>query len=87
MSDEHANHQQWLINQIKEIRTYSGINKPITLDSALILDLHIDSLEMLELVTAIEEYTSQPLSDKVWLKWHYLQDIADYLVVTMDVGN
>ncbi|WP_283126523.1 acyl carrier protein [Providencia stuartii] len=87
MSHFSSSHQQWLINQIKEIRTYSGINKPITMDSALILDLHIDSLEMLELVTAIEEYTAQPLNDKVWFKWHYLQDIADYLTVTMDVGN
>ncbi|MEY0232876.1 acyl carrier protein [Providencia manganoxydans] len=87
MSFVNLSHQQWLINQIKEIRTYSGINKPITMDSALILDLHIDSLEMLELVTAIEEYTAQPLNDKVWLKWHYLQDVADYLAVTMGGGN
>lgn len=87
MGDESLGHPEWLINQIKEIRTYSGITKPITMDSALILDLHIDSLEMLELVTAIEQYTAQSLSDTVWMKWHYLQDVADYLSATMDTAS
>lgn len=81
MSDAQRIHQQWLTNQINEIRTYSGITKTFTMESELILDLHIDSLEMLELVTAIEEYTGQPLSDKVWIKWHILQDVVDYLIL------
>lgn len=71
--------QQWVENQIKEIRTYSGIKKPFTMDSALIRDLHIDSLEMLELITAIEQYTEKSISDHIWMQWYRLQDIADYL--------
>lgn len=72
-------HQTWLINQIKEIRTYSGITKPFNMDSALIVDLHIDSLEMLELITAIEQYTEKSISEHIWMQWYRLQDIADYL--------
>ncbi|ENR5392975.1 TPA: acyl carrier protein [Providencia rettgeri] len=72
--------QQWVENQIKEIRTYSGITKPFTMDSALIRDLHIDSLEMLELITAIEQYTGQPINDEVWMKWYNLRDITEYLL-------
>lgn len=72
--------QQWVENQIKEIRTYSGITAPFTMDSALIRDLHIDSLEMLELIAAIEQYTGQPISDEVWMKWHNLRDIVEYLL-------
>ncbi|MBG5920520.1 acyl carrier protein [Providencia stuartii] len=79
MSIRHLIHQTWLTEQIKAIRTYSGIDKPIEMDSALILDLHIDSLEMLELITAIENYTGQPLNDSIWVKWYRLQDIVDYL--------
>nr|WP_282554846.1 MULTISPECIES: acyl carrier protein [Providencia] len=52
------------------------------MDSTLILDLHIDSLEMLELITAIEDYTGQRLNDNIWVKWHRLQDIVDYLSQT-----
>lgn len=72
-------HWQWLNNQIQEIRTYSGIANDFTIDSALIADVHIDSLEMLELIAAIELYIEQPLKDEVWMKWHYLRDIVDYL--------
>ncbi|EJF7712057.1 MULTISPECIES: acyl carrier protein [Providencia] len=72
--------QQWVENQIKEIRTYSGITKPFTMDSALIRDIHIDSLEMLELITAIEQYTGQPINDEVWMKWYKLSDIVEYLL-------
>ncbi|WP_272694276.1 acyl carrier protein [Providencia sp. PROV036] len=72
--------QQWVENQIKEIRTYSGITKSFTMDSALIRDLHIDSLEMLELITAIEQYTGQPINDEVWMKWYNLRDITEYLL-------
>lgn len=72
--------QQWVENQIKEIRTYSGITKPFTMDSTLIRDLHIDSLEMLELITAIEQYTEQSISDEIWMKWYNLRDITEYLL-------
>ncbi|CAB5541503.1 acyl carrier protein [Providencia hangzhouensis] len=72
--------QQWVEDKIKEIRTYSGITEPFTMDSALIRDLHIDSLEMLELIAAIEQYTGQPISDEVWMKWYNLQDIVEYLL-------
>ena len=72
-------HWLWLVEQIQQIRTYSGITNSYTMDSALIVDVHIDSLEMLELITAIEQYTGQGINDEVWMKWRYLRDIADYL--------
>ncbi|MEW2739173.1 acyl carrier protein [Providencia sp. PROV130] len=72
--------QQWVEDKIKEIRTYSGLTKPFTMDSALIRDLHIDSLEMLELIAAIEQYTGQPINDEVWMKWYNLRDITEYLL-------
>ena len=82
MSTDNLIHQTWLTEQIKAIRAYSGIHKPITMDSTIILDLHIDSLEMLELIAAIEDYTGQRLNDNIWVKWHRLQDIVDYLSQT-----
>ncbi|MBN4866006.1 MULTISPECIES: acyl carrier protein [Providencia] len=72
-------HWLWLVEQIQQIRTYSGITNSYTMDSALIVDVHIDSLEMLELITAIEQYTGQGINDEVWMKWRYLRDIVDYL--------
>ncbi len=73
-------HWQWLSEQIQFIRTYSGIEKALTIDSELIRDVHIDSLEMLELIAAIEQYTEQPIHDAVWMKWHNLLDIVEYLL-------
>lgn len=73
-------HWQWLSDQIQQIRTYSGITNDFTLDSTLIADVHIDSLEMLELITAIEQYTGQPINDEVWMKWYNLRDITEYLL-------
>ncbi len=75
-------HWQWLEHQIQQIRTYSGIRYCLTMDSTLIEDVHIDSLEMLELISSIEQYTKQPLSDDIWMEWNRLQDIVDYLVKT-----
>ncbi|MEQ4676080.1 acyl carrier protein [Providencia vermicola] len=72
-------HWLWLLEQIQQIRTYSGITNSYTMDSALIVDVHIDSLEMLELITAIEQYTGQGINDETWMKWRYLRDIVDYL--------
>ncbi|MTB65442.1 acyl carrier protein [Providencia sp. wls1943] len=72
--------QQWLVRHLQQIREYSGINKTYSMDAELIADVHIDSLELLELIAAIEEYTEQPLRDEVWMKWQRLQDIVDYLV-------
>ena len=72
--------QQWLERHLQQIREYSGINKTYSMDAELIADVHIDSLELLELIAAIEEYTEQPLKDEMWMKWRRLQDIVDYLV-------
>lgn len=72
-------HWLWLLEQIQQIRAYSGIVDRYTIDSELIADVHIDSLEMLELITAIEQYTGQGINDEVWMKWRYLRDIVDYL--------
>ena len=73
-------HWQWLSDQIQQIRTYSGITNDFTLDSALIADVHIDSLEMLELITAIEQYTKVSIQDEAWMKWYNLRDITEYLL-------
>lgn len=73
-------HWQWLFEQIQQIRTYSGITNDFTLDSTLIADVHIDSLEMLELIAAIEQHTGQPINDEVWMKWYKLSDIVEYLL-------
>ncbi len=75
-------HWQWLENQIQLIRAYSGITHCLTMNSTLIEDVHIDSLEMLELISSIEQYTKLPLSDDIWMKWNRLRDIVDYLVKT-----
>ncbi|MEX0422684.1 acyl carrier protein [Providencia rettgeri] len=73
-------HWLWLSEQIQQIRAYSGIADSYTMDSALIRDLHIDSLEMLELIAAIEQYTKVPIQDEIWMKWYNLQDIVEYLL-------
>nr|WP_301537976.1 acyl carrier protein [Providencia rettgeri] len=73
-------HQQWLENTIYALRAYSGIKLQVTMDSSIIEDLHIDSLEMLELITEIERYTGFPLLDEIWMKWRYLRDIVNYLL-------
>ncbi|MBW3114850.1 acyl carrier protein [Providencia hangzhouensis] len=80
MTAQNLIQQQWVENKIKEIRTYSGITESFTMDSALIRDLHIDSLEMLELIAAIEQYTKVPIQDEIWMKWYNLQDIVEYLL-------
>lgn len=72
--------QHWLESHLNKIREYSGINQTYSMDDELIRDVHIDSLELLELIAAIEEYTEQPLRDEVWMKWRRLQDIVDYLI-------
>lgn len=82
MSSSVGIHWQWLSEQIQQIRAYSGITNDFTVDSALIADIHIDSLEMLELITAIEQYTEVSLQDEVWMKWYNLQDIVNYLAST-----
>ncbi|KLN47445.1 hypothetical protein AAY77_01130 [Providencia rettgeri] len=73
-------HWQWLSEKIQQIRAYSGITNNFTVDSALIADVHIDSLEMLELIAAIEQYTKVPIQDEIWMKWYNLQDIVAYLL-------
>ncbi|HDN2512158.1 TPA: acyl carrier protein [Providencia rettgeri] len=87
MTVQNISSEQWVTDQIKEIRTFSGITKPFSMDSALISDLHIDSLEMLELITAIEQHTATPLRDDVWMKWYRLQDIADYISTVLSSTN
>ncbi|HHE6470581.1 TPA: acyl carrier protein [Providencia rettgeri] len=72
-------HWQWLSEQIQLIRTYSGIANNFTIESELVRDVHIDSLEMLELIGAVEQYTGQELKDDIWIKWYYLRDIVEYL--------
>ncbi|MHA0902007.1 acyl carrier protein [Enterobacter ludwigii] len=77
------NNQCWLEQTIAAIRNLTRDGREIDMQSLLIIDLHIDSLEMLELVTAVELYTEQPLADNVWSKWERLQDVLDYLNKTV----
>ncbi|WP_174847848.1 acyl carrier protein [Yersinia artesiana] len=72
-------HQCWLKSELTQIRAYSGANQNWDMQSRLIVDLHLDSLEMLELVSAVEKYTEQPLDDKTWMTWYRVQDVMDYL--------
>ncbi|WP_392433381.1 acyl carrier protein [Yersinia sp. HM-2024] len=72
-------HQRWLKSELTEIRAYAGATQNWDMQSRLIIDLHLDSLEMLELVSAVEKYTEQPLDDKTWMTWHRVQDVLDYL--------
>lgn len=86
MTTQHDTAQQWLENHIQQMRTYSGITKQYSMDAELIADVHIDSLELLELIAAVEIYTEQPLRDEVWMKWRRLQDIVDYLAKTVVIN-
>ncbi|QHB33867.1 acyl carrier protein [Yersinia canariae] len=69
----------WLKSELAQIRAYAGAAQSLDLQARLILDLHIDSLEMLELVSAVENHTQQPLDDKTWMEWYRVQDVLDYL--------
>lgn len=71
--------ESWLLHELTQIRAYAGAAQRIDLQSRLIIDLHLDSLEMLELVSAVEKYTQQPLEDKTWMEWYRVQDVLDYL--------
>ncbi len=65
--------------KLEQILTYYNQSLHINLQARLIVDLYIDSLEMLELVSAVEKYTQQLLEDKISMVWYRLQDILDYL--------
>ncbi|EKT60903.1 acyl carrier protein [Providencia sneebia] len=73
-------YKKWLIDKINNILTYSAHDKLISMNSRLILDLHIDSLEMLELITAVEQCTEKSINDDILLKWYQVKDILDYIV-------
>ncbi|EPZ8126436.1 acyl carrier protein [Yersinia enterocolitica] len=69
----------WLKSELTQIRAYAGATQNWDMQSRLIVDLHLDSLEMLELVSAVEKHTEQPLPDEIWMKWYRVQDVVDYL--------
>ncbi|HHA0034242.1 TPA: acyl carrier protein [Yersinia enterocolitica] len=71
--------ESWLRSELTQIRAYAGAVQEWDLQSRLILDLHLDSLEMLELVSAVEKHTEQPLDDKIWMTWSRVQHVLDYL--------
>ena len=48
-------HHRWLEKELAQILTYSNQLQHINLQARLIVDLYIDSLEMLELVSAVEK--------------------------------
>ena len=79
MTVEHS-HYCWLLDELTQIRSYAGPAQCIDRQSRLIIDLHLDSLEMLELVSSVEKYSQQPLEDHIWMEWHQVQDVLDYLV-------
>ncbi len=70
----------WVIDKIKEICSYSIGDKSISIGSRLILDLYIDSLEMLELIHEIERYTEKQIDNSIWMQWNQIGDIVDYLL-------
>ncbi|MBI3310160.1 MAG: acyl carrier protein [Serratia liquefaciens] len=76
-------HQQWLERELSRIRAYASPIQGFDPQARLLADLHIDSLEILELVIAVEKYTHQPLEDKTWMEWYCLQDIFDHLERSM----
>jgi acyl carrier protein len=69
----------WLKSELTQIRAYAPLAQRWDVQSRLIVDLHLDSLEMLELVSSVENYTQQPLEDKTWMTWYRVQDVLDYL--------
>ncbi|CNK60479.1 acyl carrier protein [Yersinia enterocolitica] len=69
----------WLKSELTQIRAYAGATQHWDMQSRLIVDLHLDSLEMLELVSSVEKHTEQPLQDEIWMKWYRVQDVLDYL--------
>ncbi|MDN0088897.1 acyl carrier protein [Yersinia nurmii] len=71
---------QWLQKNLVMI-TNCPLSK-INPDARLILDLHIDSLEILELVIEVEKKTAKPLADDVWLQWNTINDIVEYIMLT-----
>ncbi|ANI31054.1 hypothetical protein PL78_14620 [Yersinia entomophaga] len=71
---------QWLQKSLVTI-TNCPLSK-INPDARLILDLHIDSLEILELVIEVEKETAKPLADDVWHKWNTINDIVEYIKLT-----
>ncbi|CRY56802.1 MULTISPECIES: hypothetical protein [Yersinia] len=79
MTIEHS-HFCWLLDELTQIRSYAGQAQCIDRQSRLIIDLHLDSLEMLELVSSVEKYSQQPLEDRIWMEWYRVQDVLDYLV-------
>ncbi|CNI92524.1 acyl carrier protein [Yersinia mollaretii] len=72
-------HQCWLLSELAQIRTYAFQAQNIDMQSRLIIDLHLDSLEMLELVSSVEKQSQQPLEDRIWMEWYRVQDVLDYL--------
>ncbi|MBS3049731.1 acyl carrier protein [Enterobacter mori] len=82
-----ASNKNWLEQTIAAIRNLSLDGRELDMQSLLIVDLHIDSLEMLELVTAVELYTQLPLADKIWSTWQRLQDVLDYLNQTVPYSD
>lgn len=73
-------HQHWLQQELAQIRPYAVAKETdFDLQARLLVDLHLDSLEMLELVSAVEKYMARPLEDKIWMQWYRLQDVLDHL--------
>ena len=72
-------HQHWLQQELAQIRPYAAKGADFDLQARLLVDLHLDSLEMLELVSAVEKYMARPLEDKIWMQWYRLQDVLDHL--------
>ncbi|CAI1902948.1 Acyl carrier protein [Serratia quinivorans] len=69
--------KNWLNSTLALVRCTAL--RDIAPDERLILDLHLDSLEMVELISAIEEKSRRPLKDEVWMAWETIADIINYL--------
>ena len=58
----------------KELRLKDGI---VTLDSRFVDDLGTDSLDVVEIIVAIEDTINKHLPDKIYDNIHTVQDLVD----------
>ena len=58
----------------KELRLKEGV---VTLDSRFVDDLGTDSLDVVEIIVAIEDAINKHLPDKVYDNIHTVQDLID----------
>lgn len=69
--------QVWLNQTLSGIQ--GGQPREYRADQQLVADLHLDSLEMTELIDELEHYIGLRIQEKVWSLWRQVGDIEDFL--------